>query len=87
MSCLPLPAVPQLPDITPFSLAPPSLPAVNVGVDLCCKIDLQIIPPVIPLGPLLITSPTATAVIMGINAAMIAVKKYIDALPLSCPLE
>lgn len=87
MACVPIPQFPPLPDIFPLVLTPPTLPTIDLSVDLCCRFELTIPLPIIPLGPLVIAVPGISAVILGINQAITQVNSVIAKLPLSCPFE
>lgn len=84
MACIALPAVaiPTLP--APLTLTAP-VPSLTIpDVSLCCKLPpLPISIPPIPI-PSAILNP---AVIAALNAFVKQMTSYINALPLSCPLE
>ncbi len=87
MACVELPDFPALPSLGPFSLTPPALPALDLSIDFCCRIDLISFTPTIPLGPLVIAVPGFSAIMLTVNAALAVIDLYIDALPLDCPLD
>jgi hypothetical protein len=87
MSCVPIPAFPPLPDIFPLVLTPPTLPPIDLSIDLCCRFDLSIPLPIIPLGPLVLAVPGYPAIMLALNAVLDEVTSVIAALPLSCPFE
>jgi hypothetical protein len=86
MGCVKLPAPSPLPSLGLLSLEPPPLPAVDVSVNFCCKVQLISFKPTIPLGAVL-ALPGASTIIAGINKAMTVAEAYIDAIPLSCPKD
>lgn len=87
MACVPIPQFPPLPDILPLVLTPPTLPTIDLSVDLCCRLNLTIPLPIIPLGPLVLAVPGASAIILGINVAVGQVNAVISMLPLACPFD
>lgn len=87
MACVPIPQFPPLPDIFPLVLTPPTLPTLDLSVDLCCRFSLTIPLPIIPLGPLVIAVPEFSALMIAINQTIAQVNSVISALPLSCPFD
>lgn len=87
MSCVSLPtvALPTLP--SPFTISPPALPAVDLSIDFCCKVQLISYTPFIPLGAVVLAVPGAAAIVATINESLAVIDAYIDALPLSCPKQ
>lgn len=85
--CVPIPAFQPLPDILPITLNPPTLPPIDLSVDLCCHFNLSIPLPIIPLGPLVLAVPGSTAVFLAVNAALDQITSVLAALPTSCPFE
>jgi len=87
MGCKPTLPFPPIPDISPITLAPPALPALDIDAEFCCKLLLISITPNIPLGPAILAIPGAAAVVAGLTAIKVAVQSVLDALPLECPKE
>lgn len=87
MGCVELPLPPPLPSLGAFTIEPPALPAVDLSIDYCCKVQLISFTPQIPLGPAVVAVPGAAAIIAGINSALAVIQAYLDALPLDCPLD
>ena len=84
--CVQLPTVPTIP-APGFTLSPPQLPSFDLGVDFCCKLQLAIVPPPIPIGPLVLAIPGAAAALASLNAYVKAINVYIESIPLSCPFD
>lgn len=66
-----------------LSLAPPSLPPINVGLDVCCKHVQVELPAIAPFPPGVFNVGAALA----LNAALKTVNEFLDKLPPDCPLE
>jgi hypothetical protein len=86
MACIDI-VFPPLPDIFPLVLTPPALPSIDLSIDFCCRLSLTIVPPPIPLGPLVLAIPGASAALITLNAQIALINSYLDALPLSCPFD
>jgi len=77
----PFPAPPSLP--SPFTLGVGFVtPPIGLNPALCCKFNLPLSVPAIPIGV-----PLIGAVTTGITIALAAVNAYIDQLSPRCPLE
>lgn len=85
MACLKLPVPPLPPLPLPFNVAPPPLPPIpSIDLQFCCKLPLPFPPlPPIPFPPIVINP----GVILLINAAMLVIETYLDALEVRCPRE
>jgi hypothetical protein len=87
MACIDILDFPALPPISPFTIAPPSLPAVDLTIDFCCRLNLFTFTPALPLGVLIVAIPGASAVILAINASLEVIDEYLDAIPPVCPRQ
>lgn len=87
MACVLLPPFPAPPSISPFTIAPPALPPIDLSIDFCCKVNLISYTPAIPLGAAVLAIPGAAAVVAGIQSAITVINAYIDATALKCPRE
>lgn len=88
MACVQIPAFPPVPDIFPLTLEPPPLPPIpSPEIDYCCRLQLIIPLPFIPIPSAVLTAPGVSAVIVVINETLDTLMTVIDALPLSCPLD
>lgn len=78
---------PAVPDISPLSLTPPGLPAVDLSANFCCKFQLISFAGYTPLGAAVLAIPGAAAAVALINQNLALVDQYIDAQPLRCPRD
>jgi hypothetical protein len=86
--CVELPPFPALPDILPLTLTPPPLPTLDLSVDYCCRLQLDIsVADYIPLGTVTLAIPGADLVFAAVGEALAQIQTYIDAIPLDCPLD
>lgn len=90
MGCVAVPNVapPTLP--SPFSLEPPALPPVDLSVNFCCRFELHITPPPLPIPPITLLIPGGAAILVAMNEAFDVIDEYIDevnALVPPCPFN
>lgn len=87
MPCINIPDFPSLPDITPISLTPPALPPLDLSINYCCRLNLLDFAGYVPIPPVTIFSPTATAIIIAINQVIDQVNNLKRRIPLDCPRQ
>lgn len=83
MACTPGLAIPTPPDISPLTLAPPSLPPISGDLNVCCKILSFSWTPVIPIPAEVLNS-----AVMGAIVAQVAIANaWLDGLGYRCARE